>query len=139
MQIMLNCQLNGTTNSTQSTTRPPAAEPVPDWSKAREYWNIAWEFHWAGLGALFSVLAVRSFLVLVQVRTRQGFGRKPLFIAINLLLFTLGATRALFLFLDPYSSATNNIEIPGWITTSGFRLSLSLFDIFVLLDSLGFY
>ena len=120
---MLNCQLNRTTNSTQSTTRPPAAEPVPDWSKAREYWNIAWEFHWAGLGALFSVLAVRSFLVLAQVRTRQGFGRKPLFIAINLLLFTLGATRALFLFLDPYSSATNNIEIPGWITTLVFDLA----------------
>ena len=121
---MFDCsQLNRTTNSTQSTTTPPAAEPVPDWSKAKESWNIAWEFHWAGLGALFSVLAVRSFLVLAQVRTRQGFGRKPLFIAINLLLFTLGTTRALYLFLDPYSSATNNIEIPGWISILVFDLA----------------
>ena len=115
--------LSRTTNSAQSTTPPAAAEPGPDWPVAKKLWGIAWEFHWAGLGTLFSILAVRSFLVLAQVRTRQGFGRKPLFIAINSLLFTLGATRALFLFLDPYSSAENGIGIPPWISTLVFGIT----------------
>ncbi|CAH3138473.1 unnamed protein product [Porites lobata] len=115
--------LGTTTNSTQSMTPPAAAEPGPDWPVAKELWGIAWEFHWAGLGTLFSILAVRSFLVLAQVRTRQGFGRKPLFIAINSLLFTLGTTRALFLFLDPYSSAENGIEIPPWISMLVFGIT----------------
>ena len=91
------------------------AEPGPDWPVAKQLWGIAWEFHWAGFGVLFSALALRSFLALARVKTKQGFGRKPLFIAINALLLTLGATRALFLFLDPYSSRENGVKCPGWL------------------------
>ena len=92
-----------------------AAEPGPFWPEAKKNWGIAWEFHWAGFGFLFSILAVRSFLALAQVKTQQGFGRKPLFIAINTLLLTLGTTRALSLFLDPYSSGDNGVKIPSML------------------------
>ena len=102
-----------TTSSAQSMSTP-VAEPGPNWPVAKQLWGIAWEFHWVGFGVLFSILAVRSFLVLAQVKTSQGFGRKPLFIAINALLFSLGATRALFLLLDPYSSGDNGFKIPAW-------------------------
>ena len=94
----------------------PDAEPGPYWPAAKQLWGITWEFHWAGFGVLFSALAVRSFLVLAQVKTRQGFGRKPLFIAINSLLLTLGTTRALCLFLDPYSSRDHGFKSPYWLT-----------------------
>ena len=93
----------------------PDAEPGPYWSVAKQLWGIAWEFHWAGFGVLFSSLAVRSFVTLAKVNIRQGFGRKPLFIAINALLLTLGITRALSLFLDPYSSGDNGVKIPDWL------------------------
>ena len=99
-----------------SNRKVPGAEPGPDLQVAIQLWGIAWEFHWAGFGVLFSILAVRSMLALGHVQTRQGFARKPLFIAINVLLLTLGATRALCLFLDPYSSGDNGIEIPAWVS-----------------------
>ena len=94
----------------------PDAEPGPYWPVAKQLWGIAWEFHWAGFGVLFGILAVRSFVTLAKVNKRQGFGRKPLFIAINTLLLTLGITRALYLFLDPYSSGDNGVKIPDWLT-----------------------
>ena len=62
------------------------AEPVPNWPVAKQLWGIAWEFHWAGFGVLFGILAVRSFVALAQVRTQQRFIRKPLYIATNALL-----------------------------------------------------
>lgn len=102
------------TPSSAQSMSAPVAEPGPNWPVAKQLWGIAWEFHWVGFGVLFSILAVRSFLVLAQVKTRQGFGRKPLFMAINALLFILGATRALFLLLDPYSSGDNGFKIPAW-------------------------
>ena len=91
------------------------AEPGPFWSQAKQLWGIAWEFHWVGFGVLFSALAVRTFIALAQVKTKRGFGRKPLFIAINALLLVLGTTRALYLFLDPYSSRDNGVQSPGWL------------------------
>lgn len=82
------------------------AEPGPDWRKGKQLWGIAWELHWTGFGVLFSVLALHSFFALVQVKRRQRFVRKPLFVAINALLLTLGTSRALFFFLDPYKIPT---------------------------------
>jgi len=90
------------------------AEPGPNWPAAKQLWGIAWEFHWAGFGVLFGILAVRSFIALAQVRTRQGFSRKPLYIATNALLLMLGTTRALLMFLDPYSSGDNGVKLPNW-------------------------
>ncbi|KAJ7365051.1 hypothetical protein OS493_007693 [Desmophyllum pertusum] len=61
-------------------------------------------------------------LSVVLVKHRKGFGRKPLFIAINSLLLTFGATRAVYLLLDPYESKENGVEDPK-------RLTLLLFGI----------
>ena len=90
------------------------AEPGPNWSVAKQLWGIAWELHGAGYGVLLSILAVRSFIALAEVRTRQGFSRKPLYIATNALLLTLGTTRALLMFVDPYSSGNNGVKLPNW-------------------------
>lgn len=91
-------------------------EPGPDWIAAKQLWGFAWEFHWAGFGVLFSMLAVHSFVALAQVKKQQGFGRRPLVVAINTLLLILGATRGLFMFLDPYESEENGFESPHWLT-----------------------
>lgn len=100
------------------------AEPGPNWTEATQVWGVAWEFHWAGFGALFSILAVRSFLALVQVRKKKGFGPTPLFVAINSLLVTLGATRAVYLFLDPYESGDNGFKIPHWLAKIIYGIAL---------------
>jgi len=100
----------------QPTYTEDLAEPGPDWPVARTIWGLAWELHWIGFGALFGLLALHSLLALALVSKRKGFGRKPLFIAINSLLFTLGATRAVYLFLDPYESRENGVEDPKWLT-----------------------
>lgn len=91
------------------------AEPGPNWTVATQLWGVAWELHWAGFGILFSMLALHSFLALLQVRKKQGLGPKPLIIAINSLLLTLGATRAIYLFLDPYESGDNGFKSPHWL------------------------
>ena len=103
------------TSPEQHITLAADAEPGPYWPVAKQLWGIAWEFHWAGFGVLFSALALRSLVALARVNRRQGFGRKPLFIAINALLFTLGTTRGLCLFLDPYSSGDNGVKCPSWL------------------------
>ncbi|KAJ7365038.1 hypothetical protein OS493_007679 [Desmophyllum pertusum] len=92
------------------------AEPGPDWPVAKKLWGLAWELHWIGFGVLFGLLAIHSLFALVLVKHRKGFGRKPLFIAINSLLLTFGATRAVYLLLDPYESRENGVEDPKWLT-----------------------
>lgn len=91
-------------------------EPGPDWIVAKQLWGLAWELHWAGFGVLFGILAIHSFLALVQVKKQRGFGRRPLIVAVNSLLLTLGGTRGLFLFLDPYGSEDNGFKSPFWLT-----------------------
>ncbi|XP_020613512.1 proline-rich transmembrane protein 4-like [Orbicella faveolata] len=95
----------------------PHPEPGPDWKVAKQLWGIAWEIHWAGFGVLFSMLATHSFLALAEVKQQQGFGRRPLVVAINSLLVILGVTRALFMFLDPYESGENGLHCPHWLVT----------------------
>ena len=106
-------------NPTSKPTEQPTealAEPGPDWPVAKKLWGVAWELHWIGFGGLFGLLAIHSLLALLLAKKRKGFGRKPLFIAINSLLFTLGATRAVYLLLDPYESRENGVEDPKWLT-----------------------
>ncbi|XP_068680609.1 proline-rich transmembrane protein 4-like [Montipora capricornis] len=107
--------LNVTTKPDVITTEA-VAEPGPDWPVAKKVWGLAWGMHWIGFGILFGLLAVHSFFALVYVNSRKGFCRKPLFVAINLLLFVLGATRAVYLLLDPYESRQNGVKDPTWMT-----------------------
>ena len=86
---------------------PPAAdsEPGPSyWQEANQLLGLSWEFHWAEFGFLLGVLA--------QIQARKGFGRRPFFLGVKILLAILGTRRALFLFVDPYSSGENGVEIP---------------------------
>lgn len=117
--IMPNPPSTKSTTSSQATAEPhadPHPEPGPDWEVATQIWGVAWQVHWAGFGIIFSMLALRSLIALAQVRKREGFGRKPLVVAINVLVLTQGVTRALFLFLDPYESRTNGLKVPPWLT-----------------------
>ena len=47
--------------------------------------------------------------------SEKGFWTKAIFFRRKDLLAILGATRALFLFVDPYSSGENGVEIPRWL------------------------
>jgi len=104
-----------TTQASSQQTSIPGAEPGPDWQEAKKLWGIAWDIHWIGLGAAFSVLAIASVVALVRSGKRRGFGRKPFVIVINSLLLVLGVTRALYLFADPYESRQNGLKIPTWL------------------------
>lgn len=92
------------------------AEPGPDWPIAKKIWGFAWQLHWIGFGILFGFLAVHCLVAIVMVNIRKGFCRKPLFLAINSLLFVLGTTRAVYMLLDPYESRENGVKDPEWLT-----------------------
>ena len=108
--------MSNTTSKPVNLPTDSLAEPGPDWSVARTMWGLAWGLHWIGFGVLFGLLAIHSFLALVLVNHKKGFCRKPLHMAINSLLFGLGATRAVYLMLDPYESRENGVEDPKWLT-----------------------
>lgn len=119
--------LRSTSPTTQPTTSPtnifPAAEPTPDWNKAKELWGIAWHIHWIGMGVAFSALAIISVVSLVQSNSHRRVGRKPLTVAINALLLVLGITRALYLFVDPYESRQNGVKMPRWAAQLLYNIS----------------
>ena len=115
MEKVANLETLTTTQASSQQTSIPDAEPVPDWQEAKKLWGIAWNIHWIGLGAMFSVLAIASVAALVRSGKRKGFGRKPFVITINSLLLVLAVTRALYLFVDPYESRQNGLKIPRWL------------------------
>ena len=108
--------MSGTKSTPSHFPTDAQAEPGPDWSVAMTVWGLAWGMHWIGFGILFGLLAVRSFLALILANHKKGFCRKPLFMTINSLLFVLGATRAVYLTLDPYESRQNGVEDPKWLS-----------------------
>lgn len=117
------------------TMNSPAAEPVPDWAKAKPRLGRMWDVHCIGLGSAFALLAMSSVVSLLLSCKKKRFGRKPYVIAINALLLVLGATRAVYMFLDPYESHQKlriwqaqllfNISFP--CLTSAFSLILYVF------------
>lgn len=79
-------------------------EPLPHWDQAIETWQWAWHLHWAGLGALFCLLAVYALWSLIDLAGRKH-RRKPLLaIVISFLLLLFASTRAAFFFINPYES-----------------------------------
>ena len=86
MEKVENLETLTTTQAPSEETSVPDAEPVQDWQEVKKTWGIAWDIHWIGLGAAFSVLAIASVAALVRSGKRRGFGRKPFVIAINSLL-----------------------------------------------------
>lgn len=113
----------------------PAAEPVPDWAKAKPPLGRMWDVHCIGLGSALALLAMCSVVSLLLSCKKKRFVRKPYVIAFNAFLLVLGATRAVFTFLDPYESHQKlriwqaqllfNISFP--CLTSAFSLILYVF------------
>jgi len=110
---------NGTAKPVRFTTvkllTTPAAEPGPDWPVARLAWGPAWELHWIGLGIGFALIAIHSMIALLMADKSKAFTRRLLFYAVNTLLFILGITRAIYLWIDPYESLQNNVVVDLWL------------------------
>ena len=81
---------------------------------------------------------MHSVFVLAQIQARKGFGRRPFFLGVKILLAILGTTGALFLFVDPYSSGENGVLNTQVAFKTSLRYSFSFFDVFVLFDPSGF-
>ena len=99
---------------------PVAGKPVPDWKEAKPLWGMLWNAHWIGIGAAFGLLTVTSVVALLKLTKQGRFRSKPYIIAVNSLLFILGATRAVYLLLDPYGSKQ---ILPRWLAGLLFNIS----------------
>lgn len=81
-----------------------AFEPLPQWDQAKETWQWTWDLHWAGLGAMFALLALYALWSLIDLAGKK-YRRKPLLaITISSLLLMFASTRAAFFFINPYES-----------------------------------
>ena len=122
---MTNSTVNPSSNTTTIPTLPdgPAPEPGPDWPVARLQWGPAWELHWIGLGIAFALIAVHALAAIVMADKSKAFTRRPLFIAVNLLLIVLGLSRALYLWIDPYESAQHGFACEPWISKAVFGIA----------------
>ncbi|EDO31565.1 predicted protein [Nematostella vectensis] len=80
------------------------AEPIPDWTNATATWLGAWEVHWIGLGAMFTLLTLyAAFSIITMMRVKQK--RRRIFsIFVSSMLLVFGISRAMFLFINPYES-----------------------------------
>lgn len=120
-KLMSNLTVTNTFAALPSPT--PAPEPGPDWPVAKQLWGFAWPLHWLGLGAAFALMALNSIATLIMVDKQKAFTRKPFFIAISSLIITLGMTRALYLWIDPYESGQNIAKCPAWLVRPLFGIA----------------
>ena len=114
---MTTSTVNPSSNTTTIPTLPdgPAPEPGPDWPVARLQWGPAWELHWIGLGIAFALIAVHALAAIVMADKSKAFTRRPLFFAVNSLLVLLGIVRAFYLWIDPYESNQNDVQVNLWV------------------------
>lgn len=113
---------HNSTNSPPISLSTPAAEPGPDWLVARRQWGAFWELHWIGFGIGFALIAIHSVLAILFADKKKAFTRRLLFFAVNFLLMTLGIVRSLYLWIDPYESSENNVQVTLWVNRILFGL-----------------
>ena len=107
-----------------SNRHTAAPEPGPEWRVARHQWGLSWPLHWVGLGLAFAFLASRSLWAVIRSPdVNSRFARRNLFYAINWLLVALGATRSLYLMIDPYESGENIANCPLWVVRPLFGIA----------------
>ena len=96
--------MSGTANVTEVTVEPGETlpEPVPEWDPARVTWGWGWHLHTYGFGAGFFLLAIYAIFAACEFRRRLKV--QQYLLGINGVLFVLGASRAFYLFVDPYHS-----------------------------------
>ena len=80
----------------------PFAEPVPVWEDAFPRWKAAWEIHIYGMGVLFALLAIYSLISIIRLRKKRLLSR-GYFVALNLMMLTMGVDRAVYLLVDAYN------------------------------------
>ena len=107
-------------------------EPGPDWPRAFETWGKAWDLHIYLFAVLYIVIIATSVIGLAyDVLTSHGI--KALKLTLYLSLLFLGCSRAIILFVDPYSSR-GTLDLYGvYITWSlGFPCVLAALSLLLL-------
>lgn len=127
-----------TANQSSPTNQAPAPEPGPDWPIARVAWGVTWELHWGGIGAAFALLAMHSLIAILMADKSKAFTRILLFYAVNTLLFVLGMSRALYLWIDPYESAEHGFKCELWVSKAIFGIAFPCLTSAFCLIHVGF-
>ncbi|XP_078597124.1 uncharacterized protein LOC144873549 [Branchiostoma floridae x Branchiostoma japonicum] len=81
----------------------PWAEPEPKWDEAKDTWRFWWFVHIYTFGGLFALLALYSLISMVRL-TRKHLLSMGYFLALNFLMLLMGASRAVYMFVDAYNS-----------------------------------
>ncbi|KAI8511312.1 hypothetical protein Bbelb_104120 [Branchiostoma belcheri] len=81
----------------------PWAEPEPKWDEAKDTWRFWWFVHIYTIGGLFALLALYSLVSMVRL-TRKHLLSMGYFLALNFLMLLMGASRAVYMFVDAYNS-----------------------------------
>ncbi|XP_031574306.1 proline-rich transmembrane protein 4-like [Actinia tenebrosa] len=92
------------TSEPEASLPNSAAEPIPEWDTATVTWEWFWDVHWIGLGCLFTILALYSLWSVLNVARESKKRSRVVSIFICSMIFVLGSSRALFLFINPYES-----------------------------------
>ncbi|XP_077981306.1 uncharacterized protein LOC144436387 [Glandiceps talaboti] len=103
-----------------------AAEPVPDWTVARQVWSVGWELHVYGLGSVYAVLTILCSVVIVRSYVRKTHRVPAYSTCVRIVLLIFGLLRSICLFTDAYQY--RNVFTPLaysilWILAEPFFLS----------------
>ena len=82
----------------------PLPEPGPHWEEAKQKWGIAWEVHVYGLGGAFGAVGLYSLLSVMRLWRIPRLLSRGYFFSLNLLMFGLCGSRAVYLLYDSYNS-----------------------------------
>ncbi|XP_071083485.1 proline-rich transmembrane protein 3-like [Haliotis cracherodii] len=80
-------------------------EPGPNWQQSYQDWGEAWPLHVYIFGLMYILLMLFGILLIsAMFAGNKGQRRSKTTIALNAMISFFGGTRALTLFMDPYSS-----------------------------------
>ena len=107
-------------------------EPRPEWSTAIQIWGKTWYLHIYLSAVVYISIAVTSGVGLVD-DVLSGHSIKGLKLALYLSLLFFGFSRAIILFVDPYSSLGTLEPLSAYITWSlGFPCVLTALGLLLL-------
>ena len=107
-------------------------EPVPDWPIAFKTWGKAWNLHMYLFLAIYILLAAIAVIALAH-DLLTNHAMKGLKLTLYLTLLFIGCSRAVILFIDPYSSRGTLNYHAAYITWSlGFPCILTALGLLLL-------
>ena len=120
------------TSAEPEQTMETNPEPVPHWPTAFQIWGKAWDLHIYLFAVLYTIIAATSGIALASdILTNHGI--KGLKLTLYLTLMFLGSSRAIILFVDPYSSRGILDLLSTYITWSlGFPCILTALSLLLL-------